>query len=71
MKNVNLNKLNVMNYLVCDLENGGCWYSCNGLRSLYHYSKNTEDMSFRQICERLLIDGQVVLKDYGVSISMI
>lgn len=71
MKNENLNKLNVMNYMINDLKEGGYWYADNGLRSLYHYSKQTKDMTFRQICEQLLVDGQVILKDYGIIITMI
>lgn len=61
MKNKNLNRLNCMNYHVED-SNGDFWYAYNGLRSLYEYSKISEK-SFRLICETMILEGQIRLKD--------
>lgn len=67
---IDLNRLNVMNYMIHDLECSDYWYADNGLRSLYRYSKMTS-MSFKEICQTLNDEGQVILKDYKISITMI
>jgi len=59
--NVDLNRLNCMNYQVHDAE-GDYWYAQNGLRSIYTYSKCT-DVPFREICLALLKEGQIEFKD--------
>ena len=56
----NLNLLNCNNYHVSDLGTGDHWYAQNGLRSLYAYSKITNE-SFRTICDELLAYGQTVV----------
>jgi hypothetical protein len=61
MRSDNLNKLNCMNYHVSDSE-GDHWFACNGLRSLYTYSK-VSDIDFRELCLKMLDKGEVILKD--------
>ena len=56
-----LNKLNCMNYHVCNNDNE-FWYAQNGLRSLYVYSKNS-DTSFREICNTLYTKGEITIND--------
>jgi hypothetical protein len=58
---MDLNKLNCMNYQVFDVETRDYWYAQQGLRSLYNYSKDS-DMSFRELCTRMLDRGEVILK---------
>ena len=60
----NLNKLNNMNYYFsCPTET---YYLTNGIRSLYYIS-NRYNVSFKDLCKQLLIDGQVVYKEFNVT----
>ena len=54
-KQVNLNKLNCMNYHVSMGDEH--WYAQNGLRSLYQYAIRS-DKSFREICTELNDKGE-------------
>jgi hypothetical protein len=56
-----LNKLNCMNYHVQNSKDD-FWYAQNGLRSLWVYSKES-DTSFRELCLKMLEEGQVIVKD--------
>ena len=59
--NEELTKLNCMNYHVAD-SNNDYWYACNGLRSLYQYSK-VSNMSFKELCTGMIHKGEVILQD--------
>ena len=61
--NVDLNRLNCMNYHVSESITGDHWYAQNGLRSLFVYSKLDEDFTFRQLCEILHDLQEVTIKD--------
>lgn len=63
-----LNKLNCMNYQVNDSEDQ-FWYACNGLRSLYHYSQNS-NISFKELCTKMLETGQVTLTRNGEHLTL-
>jgi hypothetical protein len=58
---IDLNKLNCMNYHVED-DMQDFWYSTNGLRSIYNYSK-VSDISFKDLCLALLKDKQIKINN--------
>lgn len=59
--NEKLNTLNCMNYHVQDETNDEYWYATNGLRSLYNYSKVSENKTFREICLEMIERQEVEL----------
>lgn len=66
-----LNTLNCMNYHVQDETNDEYWYATNGLRSLYNYSKVTENKNFREICLEMIERQQVELLHKSGSILVL
>ena len=61
IKKLDLNKLNCMNYHIED-DAEDFWFAQCGLRSLYNYSK-TSNSSFKDICYKLLLDGQIEINN--------
>lgn len=62
-----LNTLNCINYHVQDETNDEHWYATNGLRSLYNYSKVSENKNFREICLEMIEKGEVeILHKSGI-----
>ena len=53
-------KLNCYNFQV-NLNDGGHFYLCDGYRSLWRLAKKI-DVPFKELCSRLIHDGQVVFK---------
>lgn len=66
-----LNTLNCMNYHVQDETNDEYWYATNGLRSLYNYSKVTENKNFREICLEMIERQEVELLHKSGSILVL
>lgn len=59
--NETLKTLNCMNYICVD-SNDDHWYACNGLRSLYEYSK-ISNTTFKELCTKMIHEREVTIAD--------